>query len=204
MGGFRDDLKRCGIRAVTEDGDVVGVTDLPNGFSLRITPGQGYFVVRIYPAIPSSAAESVNNVRHIEDGTRNSTHNGTLGGLARAHGFAGGLFGEDLRGYADGHVDLWHVDAIGALDALVMSLRSVIGLGGYSAERARQSFRVAHTERWIRECEPLIRSDGNAGKIIRTHLHDDDTLDADDPRIVALRAEFPRQGIVVQREVWNG
>lgn len=203
MSSFQDDLKRCGIRAVTEDGGIVGVTDLPNGFSLRITPGRGYFVVRVYPAVTFAVAESVNNVRHIEDGTRNSTHNGKLGGLARAHGFAGGLFGDDLHDYADGHVDVWHVDAIGALDALVMSLRSMIDARGTTADAARKSYIAAHTARWLRECEPALRSDGKAAEIVRENLHTDDTLDACDRRIVALREEFPRAGLFVTREVWR-
>lgn len=191
MDRFSQDLKRCGIRTVMEEGAVVGVPRIPGGFSVRIVSGRSYFVVRIYPGLPADAAEVISSRRHIENGTGNSTHDGRLGGLARAHGFAGGLFGDDLRRYGCGHVDMWHVDAIGALDALMAALRMVISVLHLTADAARRSLCVAHTERWIRDCEHVMRSGGKAGEMIRENLHLDDTLDASDPRIIALREEFP-------------
>ena len=199
MRTFTNDMKRCGIRVSTEESGPVGVARLPNGFSLRVTPGRCYYVVRITPEIPADVVEVVNNRRHIENGGGYSTHDGRLGGLARAHGFAGGLFGDALQRYGCGHVDHWHVDAIGALDALVDALRTVIVNRDITAEGARRSLCAAHTARWIKDCEPVLRGTGKAAAMIRENLHEDDTLDAADPRIVALRAEFP---VAVDAQTW--
>ncbi len=200
MSDFDSDMKRCSIRVSIEESGPVGVARLPNGFSLRVTPGRSYYVVRITPEIPADVAEVVNNRRHIENGGGYSTHDGRLGGLARAHGFAGGLFGDALLRYGCGHVDHWHVDAIGALDALADALRTVIANRGITADGALRSLCVAHTERWIKDCEPALRSAGRAGEMVRENLHLDDTLDAADPRIVALRAEFP---VAVDAQTWG-
>ena len=201
MRTFTNDMKRCGIRTVIEESGPVGVARLSNGFSLRVTSGRSYYVVRITPELPADVVEVVNNRRHIENGGGYSTHDGRLGGLARAHGFAGGLFGDALLRYGCGHVDSWHVDAIGALDALVDALRAVIANRGITADGARASYRIAHTSRWIRDCEAVLRGgEGYAAVMIRENLHEDDTLDAADPRIVALRAEFP---VAVDAQTWG-
>lgn len=190
-GAFAGWLLRCGLRTETIGRVSLGLADLGAGFALRVTRGRSYAVVRITPALPFEAANAVNETRHIEDGTRNSAHNSKLGGLARAHGFDGGLYGDALQTHSAGYVDEWHVDAVGALDALVNTLRKVIAEQGLTAKRARANYSAAHTEKWVRECAPSLRSTGCVAEIVRENLHADDTLDASDPRIVALRAEFP-------------
>lgn len=199
---FRDELARCGIEAVpalTRDPelgiDAEGLADVGGGFVVRVARAPVYAVVQITPRLPYAAADAINDVPHVEDGGAYSTHDGRLGGIARANGHVGGLFGADLRDYGsdDGFVELWHVDAIGALHALVVNLRRVIAERGLTAEEARAAWVKSHTRAWILECVPVMRSRGEVARIVREALHTDADLDARDPRVVALRAEFPRK-----------
>lgn len=196
---FRVELARCGIDAApaAKPSDVgvtiEGAVDLPGGFTLRVERRWCYAEVRITPALPFDAANEINETRHVEDGSHYSAHNGKLGGLARVHGYAGGLFGDRLRSYSRGFVRRWHADALGALAALVATTRAVIERRGLTAEDARRAYVRATTDAWLDECGEVLRSHGVIADAVRENLHDNPDLDDADPRIVKLRAEFPRE-----------
>lgn len=192
---FCRELELCGFDVVpsTEPdaetrASVDGVADLGSGFVLRARRGWCYGRVSVTPPLPMEVAVEVNNAPLADEGTRYSTPNGRLGGVARAHGFAGGMSEKHLRSW--GSLDHWHVDTVPALGTLVRTLREVIARRGATADAARAEHVQRATEKWLTE-EHYLRSGGHIAEIMRHNLHDNPDLDPTHPRIVALRAEFP-------------
>lgn len=175
------------------DVNIQGHALIRSGFTLRVERRQIYACVYITPMLPVDLAVKVASVRYSGGGlTKHSTNNGLLGGVARAQGYAGGLFGDHLFRYAPEGVGFWHVDSVPALHALVGHLVEIVESAGLNAETAARHERAAVTERWIRECSPAVGASGYLGMVVRENLHENPDLDPDHPYIAELRAKYPR------------
>lgn len=196
-----NELVEAGLRPVPSaepDGETRvladGLVDLGGGFTLRVVRQWVYASAKITPALPIDAAVEVNESPYLDaSGTKYSGRTPTLGALARAQGYAGGMSAEHLRRYSRGSVEHWHCDTIPALSALVEALRCSIALRGLVAAEALEDFKRAHTESWMAECGPMLdgESDEMIAKIMRRALHTDTMLNETDPRVVRLRAKYP-------------
>lgn len=169
-----------------------GLVYLPGGFALRVTRRWLYASARITPPLPVDAAVALAALPTEAGGTKYSEECGCLGGVARAAGSAGGLFAERLRRFCPEGVGLWHCDSTAALADLVAGLRGVIAERGLTAPTAEKEYRRVTTGLWLGDCAEHLRSGGRVASAVRRDLHSNADLDADDPRIVQLRAEFPR------------
>lgn len=136
---FEEELRAAGLQAVPSinpDGEtraaVDGFADLGGGFTLRVVRRWVYSSPTIDPALPAEAAAEVNELPFNHDGSHYSGTEQTLGAVARAHGFSGGLPDEQVLEW--GPCRGWHCDSTEALAALVVGLREMIARRGLTAE----------------------------------------------------------------------
>lgn len=197
---FAAELYECGIPAelmaqITSrpevDVSIQGRALLRGGFALRVERRWLYTCAYLTPRLPVDLAVKVASSHYRGDLTVYSTDNGLLGGVARAQGYAGGLFGDHLVQYAPEGVEFWHVDSVIALRVLAARICDITEQAGINAEMVARRERIAVTERWIRECSPALGADGFLGMVVRKNLHENPDIDPGDQRIVELRAKYP-------------
>ena len=198
---FAAELYECGIpcepvpppaHRPEVDVSIQGHALIRSGFALRVERRWLYACAYITPRLPVDLAVNLASSHYSGGGlTAYSTDNGLLGGVARAEGYAGGLFGDHLVQYVPEGVEFWHVDSIAALRALVARLCDITEQAGINAEMAARRERVAVTERWIRECSPAICAGGFLGMTVRENLHENPNIDPNDQRIIDLRTKYP-------------
>lgn len=75
----------------------------------RFVRGWAYWRVSCSPGMPVESLLSLNAAPCSGSGTRYSGRPGTLGAVARAHGYAGGMEEEQIRKW--GPCDSWHIDS---------------------------------------------------------------------------------------------
>lgn len=160
-------------------------------FTLRIVRRWTYAVATIDPPLPVEVACELAELPTDADGTKYSTC-GKLGGVARANGYAGGQFGDDLRRFSPEGVEQWHCDSTAALGRLVAELRAAVLAHGLTADAARAIHRRETTKRWLSECCAHLGEEGHLAKVVRADLHTNPSLDGADPRIAELRRIYPR------------
>lgn len=84
-----------------------------------------YWSASCAPGLPADVASRLNATPCNSVGTHYSGRPGTLGAVARAHGYAGGMEEEQLRKW--GACDSWHIDTPEGLAAFAAWLVSEIG-----------------------------------------------------------------------------
>lgn len=166
------------------------------GFTLYAYEVAPYFVVSVVPPLPYSIATKVNDAPYEgETSAAYGTRNGKLGGVARAHGHAGGLSHKALRTYGgiEQSVMCWHVDRLSGLLRFIEVVRDTIREQGMDAARAQEIYCTKLTNDLVEaeQAEPFNPSTA-LGRIYSEALHSDDRLIATDPRIISLRAKYPR------------
>ncbi len=185
---FRDELAALGIAA---DKHVErAVVRLASGFVLTIEPRHFGSSVNITPFLPRDLAREVNDTPCDCFGGGYSDDNGRLGGYARADGHAGGLPSERITSSVRG----WDCDSIGALGVLLRTVADVIARRGLTADDARLLRMREYTDEFLSDAYAMQSLDGatRLGDLIRRELHTGVDIDPSDPRVIALRAKYPR------------
>lgn len=180
------------VAGITSDG-TGGAVDFGNGFTLRVDRRWLYASARLAPPLPVEAGVTINALPHTTPGTKYSGSSGTLGDVARVDGNAGGYSAEDIRRRCASGVSFWHVDTVEGLSALVTTLRTVVA--GLDADTCAAEHRRVETEEWLTDCVEYLAQCTAVGRMIREDLHTNANLDGAHPKIVQLRARYPREGL---------
>lgn len=195
---FSNELRVIGARILPTDAPdgetgacVIGEIQLPAGFTLRIVRRWVYHSVTISPHIPETVVAELNQLPFHGTKGHYSGPSGTLGAVARATGYAGGMTtAEILKEHGVSH---WHCDTIEATCALVKALEQAILRCRLDVVSAHRHYIRSYTEAWLRECGPAIGSPtGLIPKILRAALYTDTCLDSDHPLVRELRATYPQ------------
>lgn len=114
---------------------VTAIIEIRPGMTLRVLQGWAYLRAELTPRLSCAGVESVGyRVNHrpytAQNPTKYSGYENKLGSVARAEGFAGGLFGEQFLSYCARGLSSWHIDDVQALGPLVLAIREELEQSG--------------------------------------------------------------------------